>query len=157
MEKVGLSFRVPNQYGKLLVILFKNLLESSSSSTWVKGDHVEILFHDVLDLGMQHLEKLTILSNKQLKEYVSFSDHYPIMATFSGYSSDEEIVKAVKTGREFLITECQTLISIVDSTEILFLSKNVYLIDNMEEQCQQNRFSDVKHITKEKCLGFVFD
>ncbi|MBC5637671.1 hypothetical protein H8S33_12715 [Ornithinibacillus sp. BX22] len=49
MEKIGLFFRVPNTYGKVLSDLLGSLLEEDKY-IWRKGNHIEILFLTILIL-----------------------------------------------------------------------------------------------------------
>ncbi|MEN2466195.1 hypothetical protein [Ornithinibacillus sp. JPR2-1] len=62
MEKIGLFFRVPNTYGKVLLDLLDSLLDEDEY-IWKKGNHIEILFSDDFNSEMKYIDRLKTLSN----------------------------------------------------------------------------------------------
>ncbi|MBS3681654.1 DUF2691 family protein [Ornithinibacillus massiliensis] len=156
MEKIGLFFRVPNTYGKVLSDLLGSLLEEDKY-IWRKGNHIEILFSDDFNSEMKNIERLKTLNNDQMKRYVSFGSYYPIIATFSGYLTNGEIGSSILNGKEFLNSPCNVLISIVDTTEVTFLSKDNDVITDMEKKYFQYNFSDLRYMDVEDCVKLRFD
>lgn len=155
MEKIGVSFRVPNTYGKLLYVLLNNILKFPY--TWRKGSHIEILFTDNFDHELEYIDGLEVLNSSQMKNYVTYGDYYPIFATFYGYLSADDIGKPISNGADFINSDCNILICIVDSVEVIFLSKDPSIIDDIEKKYFQHHFSNLKHIDTEDCLSLRFD
>ncbi|MBC5637670.1 DUF2691 family protein [Ornithinibacillus sp. BX22] len=54
-------------------------------------------------------------------------------------------------------SSCNVLISIVDTTEVTFLSKDNDVITDMEKKYFQYNFSDLRYMDVEDCVKLRFD
>ncbi|WP_366481223.1 DUF2691 family protein [Ornithinibacillus hominis] len=75
----------------------------------------------------------------------------------SGYLTNGEIGSSILNGKEFLNSSCNVLISIVDTTEVTFLSKDNDVITDMEKKYFQYNFSDLRYMDVEDCVKLRFD
>lgn len=81
-----------------------------------------------------------------MKEFVTLANYLPIIGTFSCYFDKDGENKSIKSMLEFVNSSCDLLVCVVDSEEIIVLSKDSSILTNFLEKCIKCNFTNVKHI-----------
>lgn len=119
MKIVGIRFNIPNKYGHILDELLEN--ELSEKSYWRRGEHEEIL---TLSSSSLIAPSNDLFTNSEIKKYLEPEPYYPIFLTFSVYFKKQSSYPPIKSMRNFLNSNCDFVVSVVDTSELIILSKD---------------------------------
>lgn len=126
MNIIGIRFQIPNEYGNILEKLLKN--ELSEDSFWRRGEHEEILTFSSNSLITADNDLFT---NLEIRKYLKPKPYYPIFFTFSVYFKEQLSYPSIKSIRDFLSSNCDFVVAVIDACELIILSKEQKRIDKI--------------------------
>jgi len=143
--KRGVSFYIPNEWGKYLCDVLKPVIctrqfywEIYDDEAWEKKDGVE------LDL----FSKRKYISD-EFNRLISSGVYYIVSARLAAYDTFEGYSNKFSTYEDFQKSCCQMLLFITDSTFIEIYSKNIQYINILYENAIEKNFLEIEYITDE--------
>ena len=143
--KRGIQFEVPNEWGSHLGEALKPF--NISNFDWYNGGEeayrltegvMEPLFHGEM-YGMK---------GEDLSEILQSTFSYIIFADFKAYPQGES-TKDVLTYEEFLNSQCQLIVLVVDSSYVAVYCKDTEMLNLIYQNAVEKRYEKVKYITNE--------
>jgi hypothetical protein len=138
----GLSFKIPNQYGKCLLDILQPVdcnkynWVIDSDQSWMKNVNkkvcVELFFK----------KRLT---GEEFFRIISKEDYYIVSARIGGYSNSK-IKKKIKTYLDFMHSECEIFILLVDSVYVEIYCKNLPLVESLYSNAKKKKFENLEYI-----------
>lgn len=146
MEKRGVRFLVPNEYGHLL----QDVLNTIDVERYFWHiDSVEIYKSNDDEGSGDNLFPLDnsnrILSGKKFKKLISENIYYTIFGEFKAFTKDSE-VREINTFEDFRKSKCEIVLLIVDSIYYDIYCKDVNTILSIYESSVQSGYDNVEFI-----------
>lgn len=141
----GLSFEIPNTYGK---VLFDILSQTKIKDFVWKVGNGESYAIENDTLGNPLFPIDTILSGEQLFKRISAEDYYVIFADLKGFLREAD-VRGIATYEEFVESDCQVVLLIVDSSFVYFYSKDQAITKAIYSKAIAAGYKNVEYITDE--------
>ncbi|WP_313237310.1 DUF2691 family protein [Sporosarcina ureae] len=139
----GVSFEIPNEYGKQLFDILKEV--DVSRWGWQIGDgEAYIIENDTL--GKDLFGTITHLTGKELMNLISINEYYLIFADLKAYLNVESECK-IESYEDFLKSDCQFVLLIVDSSYVTIYSKNKSTIQSLYNQAVAAKYKEIEYIT----------
>ena len=139
----GVSFEIPNEYGKQLFDILKEV--DVSRWEWQIGDgEAYIIEND--PLGKELFGTITNLTGKELMKLISINEYYLIFADLKAYMNVESELK-VESYEEFLKSDCQFVLLLVDSSYVTIYSKSKSTIQSLYDQAVAAKYKEIEYIT----------
>ncbi len=139
--KRGITFGIPNEHGRILAEILKPL--DVAAFHWYIGGE-EAYFSDMLEplFPDQTLGMDGILLKETLENY----DYYVIFADLKAYPKDKKVID-VGTYEEYLTSDCQFVLLVVDCTYITIYCKDQEKLADLYYNALSLGFSDVEYTT----------
>lgn len=141
--KRGISFEIPNQYGKFLGEIVSPLDVASfnwgidgESYTVEKGEIKEPLLPD------------EIMDGSALSERVKNNFYYCIFADLKAFPKDKQI-KEINTYDEFLKSDCQVVLLLVDCSFVTIYCKDSSTLELLYGHAKSHGFDGLEYVTEE--------
>ncbi|MCZ2260827.1 DUF2691 family protein [Sporosarcina sp. G11-34] len=139
----GVSFEIPNKYGKQLF----DILKEVDVSRWdwqIGGGEAYIIENGTL--GKDLFGTITSLTGKELFKLISENEYYLIFADLKAYMNVESELK-VETYEDFLESDCQFVLLLLDSSYVTIYSKSKFTIQSFYDQAVAAKYEKVEYIT----------
>lgn len=140
----GISFEIPNKHGRLLGEILKPF--ETDEYNWLVGGEeayfiVDGQFEETLFAGAGE-----IWDGITLKKLLEENEYYIIFQDLKAFPQGKDIVE-VKTYEEFLNSDCQLVLLVVDSCFVSIYCKNNKLIEDLFKNAQHRGYDHVRYIT----------
>lgn len=150
MKKMGVFFQVPNDSTDNI----SNLLEPVPfyEYQWLINND-EILKRNNSQITDEDLfkEEDRIIDGQKLYDILSANDYYTIFINLYAFPKHADI-KPICNYEEFLKSDCHIVISIFDSSYVMFWCKNNQFISNMYNYVMKRSYEDVRYISNKDLL-----
>ena len=137
----GIKFKIPNKWGYVLKDILKDIsLENyivkinEDNEIWIENDK-------------QLLEE-KIIEGEKFSKLISKNLYYTIFANIHIYEKESKISN-IKTYEQFLKSDCEIIILIIDSIDVCIYVKNKEILNRIELNVKENKFKNIKYITDE--------
>ena len=137
----GIKFKIPNKWGYILKDILKDIsLENyivkinEDNEIWIENDK-------------QLLEE-KIIEGEKFSKLISKNLYYTIFANIHIYEKESKISN-IKTYEQFLKSDCEIIILIIDSIDVCIYVKNKEILNRIELNVKENKFKNIKYITDE--------
>lgn len=142
---IGLSFTIPNEYGRYLFDILKPI--HPEQYFWLTGGE-EAYYIEDNELGTPLFPKTHVYAGVAFYKRISEKDYYAIFADLKAFK-DRSHVKDITTYDEFLNSQCEIALLLVDSCYVTIYAKNVQHLSALHRQAIVSNFEDVAYITEE--------
>jgi len=140
----GISFEIPNKYGRLLGEILKPFdttkfiwRSGGVESYLLKGDELgELLFKD----------ELNWMEGIHFKELIEDNNYYLIFADLKAYPKINQ-GDDIKTYEDFLKSDCQFVLLVVDSAYVTIYCKDYESLKSLYENAKNKGFDNLQYIT----------
>lgn len=137
----GIKFKIPNKWGYILKDILKDIsLENyivkinEDNEIWIENDK-------------QLLEE-KIIEGEKFSKLISKNLYYTIFANIHIYEKESKISN-IKTYEQFLKSDCEIIILIIDSIDVCIYVKNKEILNRIELNVKENKFKNINYITDE--------
>jgi len=139
----GVSFKIPNEYGNQLFDILKEI-DVSRWDWQIGGGEAYIIENGTL--GKELFGTRTSLTGKELFKLISENEYYLIFADLKAYKNVESELEIV-TYEDYLESDCQFVLLLVDSSYVTIYSKNKSTIQSLYHQAVTAKYKNVEYIT----------
>jgi hypothetical protein len=142
----GISFQISNGYGSFLGEVLKPF--NTTVFNWLIGGE-ESYFVEDGKLGEPLFpEELIVMDGVLLKGIIENNKYYLIFADLKAYPKGKN-VSDIKSYEEFLNSDCQLVLLVVDSCYTTIYCKDKEKLQSLYQNAKIKGFDDVKYITDE--------
>lgn len=147
MKNGGVSFNIPNAFGKYLVDLLTSV--PFSEYKWsIDNDEIHILKNNELtDEGLFD-DDLKIMQGEMLYNVVKSNTYYLIFVTLRAFPQNGN-VQTFRIYKEFLDSDCQIVITVYDCSYVMYWCKDEKLITEIYKYALSKDYKNVKYISEE--------
>ncbi|PLR71176.1 DUF2691 family protein [Bacillus sp. UMB0728] len=143
--KRGITFEIPNEYGRFLFEILL-ALEASSFEWVIAGE--EGYFIENGELGRELFpENKMVMAGEELLAYLHPCSCYLIFADLKAFPPGKA-AGDIKTYKDFLKSDCRMAIMIVDCSDVAVYCKDRERTERMYRFCKE-RFLNAEYITDE--------
>ncbi|MCR8632010.1 DUF2691 family protein [Paenibacillus radicis (ex Xue et al. 2023)] len=144
--KRGICFEIPNEYGSFLGEMLEPF--DVTAFNWYIGDE-ESYFVDDNTLGESLFpEEINGMDGLLFKGIVENNKYYVIFANLKAYPKDKNVID-IGTYEDFLISDCQLVLLVVDCAYVTIYCKNKDILECLYQNAIRNGYDDVQFITDE--------
>lgn len=144
----GMSFEIPNMYGQYLL----DILEETNlkdMNWWIGGGESYRIQNNTLgDSLFSEDWETNGIGGEKLYALISKQECYLIFCDLKGFPKNSE-VKEVATYEEFLESDCQFVLNLVDSSYTTIYSKNQVTIENLYIKALVLGYENVSYVEDE--------
>ncbi len=150
MENAGISFQIPNKYGKYLADILESI--PFSKYKWlVDNDEIHLLKNNEFTNQFLFKEEDKVIEGKELYRIAKDNDYYIVFVTLKGFLKDG-IVKSVKTYKEFKDSDCQIILGIYDCSYVMIWCKEEQLVSKIYNYVTIKGYKDIKFICEDDLI-----
>jgi len=147
----GISFEIPNAYGKYLLELLDGL--HIKEWTWKIGaGESYVIERDTLEKPLIPNKPLfstaCLLDGEELHRNISMDDYYLIFVDLKAFSKTS-YVRDIATYQEFVASDCQFVLLIVDCSFVTIYAKDQNTIQHLFLKATANGYENTEYITDE--------
>lgn len=139
----GVSFSIPNEYGQYLATIFDGI--NVGKYDWKLGTNESYIIENGT-LGRPLMPEVEIILGKTLQTLLSTEHYYVIFADFKAFPKDST-TKRIETYEEFLESDCQIILLIVDCTYVALYAKNPQTTARIFANAMNAHFENIAYIT----------
>jgi hypothetical protein len=143
--KRGISFEIPNKYGSLLGEVLKPI-DITAFSWRIGNGESYIIVNNGLDKELFSGDK-EVIEGVELRSLLENNKYYVIFADLQAYPKEE--FSDIETYDEFLKSNCELILLVVDSCYVTIYCKNKGTIELLYKNATDCGFEDVIYITDE--------
>ncbi|WP_010097253.1 DUF2691 family protein [Ornithinibacillus scapharcae] len=140
----GISFEIPNTYGTFLHDILHDL--PLKEYIW-KIDPVESYVIEQGQLGTP-LFQTTKLAGDELYDLVLQGDQYLIFVDLKAFPNEDTMID-ITTFEEFLLSECQFVLLVVDSSFVRIYAKELDIINHLYRKTMDSGYKNIAIITED--------
>lgn len=144
----GLSFEIPNRYGRYLYDILVDI--NLKKYFWKSGDG-EAYYLENNQLGAALFPHPYTYTGEDLFNRISTKDYYVIFADLKAFN-EKTHVQGIATYEDFLNSPCEIVLLIVDSSYITIYVKDQYVTERLYRKAFQNGYENIAYITDENDL-----
>lgn len=144
--KRGISLEIPNEYGSILGDILKPF--DTTSFNWYIGGEESYFVNDGTLGEPLFPEGVHGMDGVIFKGIIENYEYYLIFANVKAYPK-EKSVKDIKTYAEFINSDCQLVLLIVDSTYVTIYCKDKDLIESLYHNAKLIGYENVHFVTDE--------
>ncbi|SHJ97143.1 Protein of unknown function [Clostridium cavendishii DSM 21758] len=149
MINMGVSFKIPNEYGNHLSDILEPL--PFNYYQWlINNDEIHIV-HDNEFTNQFLFDEDKIISGEKLYEKSKNNTYYMVFVTLRAFLKDGTI-KSVSKYKEFTESDCQIILAVYDCSYVIFWCKNSQLVSKMYMYALSKGYEDIKYITEEELI-----
>lgn len=137
----GIQFKIPNKWGYMLKDILKNI--DLADYDFEINDDNEIWMENNKQLFVEE-----VIGGEDFNKLICQNPYYIIFANIHIYKTGSKISK-IKTYKEFLDSECEIIILIIDSMNVCIYAKDEEKLDKIELNVKKNEFENIEYITDE--------
>lgn len=141
----GITFEIPNGYGKYLYDILSDL--ELNGFNWRIGGG-ESYKKENNTLGEPLFPSLCTVNGETLSEIISKEEYYLIFIDLKAFENKLD-VKEIATYQEFVESECQFILLVVDSSYVTIYSKNQNIIQQLFSKGVIAGYKNIEYITDE--------
>ena len=139
----GLSFEIPNRYGRYLY----NILEDVNIKNYLwKFCDGEAYYIENNQLGGAMFPQPYTYDGQDLYKRISAKDYYVIFADLKAFKKKTHM-QGIATYEDFLNSQCEIVLLIVDSSYVTIYVKNHHLTEIIYRKAVQNGYENIAYIT----------
>lgn len=143
--KRGISFVIPNEYGRLLGKFLKPI--DISAFSWRIGDgEAYKVVDDRLDEDL-FLNHNGAIEGEELKHLIEVNKYYIIFVDLQAYPKGK--ISSIKTYAEFIESKCELVLLVVDCSYVTLYCKDNEVIRVLYNHAKECEFENVEYITDE--------
>ena len=144
----GLSFEIPNEYGRYLY----DILEDNNIKKyfWKSGDG-EAYYIENNELGAALFPQPYTYTGQDLYNRISAKHYYVIFADLKAFK-EKTHVQEIATYDDFLNSQCEIALLIVDSTYVTIYIKDQHVTERLYRKAVHNGYENIAFITDENDL-----
>jgi len=135
---IGISFEIPNNYGSYIKDIFKGLK--------LEDYYWNVFDSEVLDLQGNNLF-LNNVYNSNILNFINDENYYLIFTNFQGYKCKNS-VNNIKSYSEFLKSDCEIIMVIVDSVYVDIFVKSSKTLNTIRKNAFDNGYMNIKSLYK---------
>ncbi|PEJ59931.1 hypothetical protein CN692_03895 [Bacillus sp. AFS002410] len=142
--KRGISFEIPNQYGQFLAEILKPVY-INDFNWFITGEESYLVVEE--ELG-EHLfpEEIKVYNGQELDEVLKNHEYYLLFVDLKAFPKNTKSID-IKTYEEFLSSDCQLCLLIVDCIYTEIYCKDLNLIEKLHVNALKNNYGNVSYIT----------
>lgn len=141
----GISFEIPNKYGRWLGEILKPI--DIAALDWQIGSgELYTVIDEQLDEELFSKER-NVIEGAELKNRIEANQYYIISADLQAYPKNEII--RVETFEEFIESDCQLVLLVVDCIYVTIYCKNQETIELLNKNAITCGFKEIEYITNE--------
>lgn len=141
----GVSFEIPNNYGNYLKDILKPIDIAAFDWQIGSGESYAVIWGRV-DKELFPSEK-NIIEGSELKNRIETNKHYLVSVDLQAYRHNE--VGRVETFEDFIVSNCQLVLLVVDTIYVTIYCKNQDTIQLLINNARACGFEDIEYITDE--------
>ena len=146
----GISFEIPNEYGKYLLEILGEI--DVLAFDWKAGGG-EAYVIEAGTLGSPFFPATCVLSGEKLYERITQKDYYLIFTDLKGFPHKADI-EEVTTYQDFIQSDCEFVFLLVDSSYVTIYAKDPSLIEKILSKANASKYENVEMITSvNDCSG----
>jgi len=141
---IGISFRTPNKHGQILKDILNEInfdkyyWHITETQAWKSGNQMaEDLF-----------EEKNFYDGHTVQTIIDFSKYYVVFANITAFLDQNKIIP-LENYNEYLKSECQMAIFIVDVIYVDVYCKDIKNLEIIKNNAIQNGYTEIKNITEE--------
>lgn len=139
----GVSFEIPNTYGKYLF----EILDGSQIREFIwRVIDVESYRIENKTLGEPLFPATCIVDGEKLYREISKDDQYLIFVDLKAFPNEAD-VKEITTYQEFVDSECQFVLLVVDSSYVTIYAKDQMTIKQLHAKAVTAGYKNIVYIT----------
>lgn len=143
---IGIRFEIPNSWGNYLGIMLDKVI--TKNFIWKTFDE-EILLTNEKDLFDRD-----IYDDTNFRNIILNSKYYIIHGNILAFKSRN--FKIIHNYQEFIESDCEILIVIVDSTFVDIYAKENSILKELERNAIRNNFKNIKYIYDDNSKRNIF-
>lgn len=141
----GITFEIPNAYGKYLFDIISDLNLNRLAWRIGGGESYQI---ENNALGKPLFPSTGLVNGETLYENISQDDYYLVFVDLKAFPNLSD-VKEIATYPEFIESDCQFVLLIVDSSYVIIYSKDQNIIHQLYSKAISAGYENIKYITEE--------
>ena len=140
----GISFEIPNKYGRFLGDILKPF--ETDEYNWLVGGEEAYLIVDGQFEEPLFARSGEVWAGLTLKRLLEDKEYYIIFQDLKAFPQGKDIVE-VKTYEEFLNSDCQLVLLVVDSCFVSIYCKNNKMIEDLFKNAKDRGYDHSEYIT----------
>lgn len=141
----GISFVIPNEYGRWLEEILKPI-DIAAFEWQIESGELYTVIDDRLDEELFSNER-KVIDGTELKNRIEANQYYIISADLQGFPKNK--VNRVDTFEEFMSSDCHLVLLVVDCIYVTIYCKNQETIELLYKNAITWAFEDIDYITNE--------
>jgi Protein of unknown function (DUF2691) len=139
----GISFEIPNEYGRFLGDIL--LPFDTSQYNWYVGGEESYL---IKDNNMENLfpGQIQCMDGKTLKDIIENNEYYLIFQDLKAYPKEKSFIN-ISTYEEFLSSDCQLVLLVIDSSYITIYCKDKEILEELYLNARSQRYINLEYVT----------
>lgn len=139
----GISFEIPNAFGTYLHLILNGI--HMSDFVWHNGGREAYYVEDGL-LGRDLFPPARLLDGSTLDRIISSAPYYVIFADLKAFHNEAD-VKDIANYEQFIRSECQLVMLVVDCSFVYVYAKDAKLLQQIHANAVAHHFENVQFIT----------
>lgn len=139
----GVSFEIPNEYGKQLFDIFKDI--DITQWHWRIGGGESYIIEDGT-LGKDLFDPVQVLTGEALYKFISEHDYYLIFTDLKAFDHAEDVME-IETYEDFVKSDCQLVLLVVDSSYVTVYAKDPSVIQDLYQRAIAVHYENIHYIT----------
>jgi len=141
----GISFEIPNEYGRFLEDILKPF-KVEDHNWWIGGEESYIIQDGKLDALFTGL--IECMEGETLRNVIKNNDYYLIFQDLKAFPKGSKPID-IRTYDDFLRSNCELALLIVDSSYTTIYCKNVELVEGLYSNARKQDYTNIEYITDE--------
>ncbi len=133
---IGIRFEIPNDWGNHLKAIFGDV--NTSGFNWLVTDE------EIYLKGFVELFNKKHYGNAEFEKIISDNEYYLISGNIAAFKSKK--YKDIYSYQDFLHSDCEILMVIVDSVFIDLYVKDYNILQKINDNAYKNNFKNIKFI-----------
>lgn len=149
MKNMGVSFKIPNEYGSYLAEILEPI--PFGEYQWlIDNDEIHLL-KDNKFTNKFLFNKDKIIHGDKLYNIAKINIYYMVFVTLRAFLK-EGTVQAISSYKGFLDSDCQIALVVYDCSYVMFWSKDNQLTLKMYRYALSKGYENIKYISEEDLL-----
>lgn len=150
MKNMGVSFEIPNKYGKYLSDILEPI--PFGEYQWlIDNDEIHLLENNKFTNEFLFKDEDRIISGETLYNNAKSNTYYMVFVTLRAFFKDGTL-QEVSTYREFLESDCQIILAVYDGSYVMFWCKDNQLVLNMYSYALSKGYENIKYISEKDLI-----
>lgn len=150
MKRVGVRFKIPNEYGKFLSDILE-VIPNNQFIWLVDSDEIYKIKNNEFTAESLFGDEERVINGDKLVDIASNNAYYLIFLTLRAFIKHGNVERVSKY-EQFLSSDCQMILAIYDSSYVMFWCKNDQLVLDMYNNALLKEYEDIKYISEDDLL-----